>query len=92
MSRKRQLLVVEPDATIVAIYDDDLGDLFSAGQTTITRASHVEPTPSGRWIADMSPAIKQFKLECDNPILGPFPTRGAALAAEHSWLEASLFT
>jgi hypothetical protein len=84
-------LRVAPNGTILAIYDDALWDVFPDASMEITRASLVEPTPSGRWIADMSPAIKQFNLDVDNPILGPFTTRAAALKAEHEWLEKRLF-
>jgi len=82
---------VSPTGVITAIYDDALAGLFDQGETTIRRASHIEPTPSGKWIADMSPAIKHYNLECDNPILGPFDLRADALAAEHRWLEEKLF-
>jgi hypothetical protein len=83
---------IAPNGKIFALYDDILADLFPDSQMTIKRASFVEPTPSGRWIADMSPAVKRFNLNVDNPILGPFTTRSAALAAEHKWLLAKLFT
>lgn len=76
--------------TITAIYDDALRDFFG-GDVKITRASRVEPTPAGKWIADMSPAIKQFNIECDNPILGPFDLRADALTAEQDWLKDKLF-
>lgn len=88
---------VAPDGTMRMIYDDALADLLSQGIATITRASHVEPTPSGKWIADMTPAIKQLNLDCAcdacnvNPILGPFDLRQQALDAEHAWLEERLF-
>ena len=85
------ILDIAPNGDILAIYDDALAGLLSQGVPTITRASHVEPTPSGKWIADMTPAIQQFKLECDNPILGPFDLREEALRAERVWLEEKLF-
>lgn len=84
-------IVVAPDGALRALYDDALAELFGQGDVTIRRASHVEPTPSGKWIADMTPAIKHFKLECDNPILGPFDLRQTALDAERAWLEEKLF-
>ena len=84
--------LVKPGGRLVAIYNDALSEFLLLGEgINIRRASNVEPTPSGKWIADMSPAVKQFNLECDNPILGPFDLRGDALTAEQHWLEERLF-
>jgi len=85
MNRNNELLcVIAPDGTVTAVYDDDLADLFTElGQVTITRASHVEPTPDGQWTADMSPS--------GGPILGPFKLRQTALDEEIAWLEKKLF-
>ena len=52
--------------------------LLALGPAAIRRASHVEPTPDGRWTADLGPM--------DGPVLGPFTTRAAALDAEQVWL------
>ena len=71
-------LVVAPDGTVQAIYDETL-DLALLGRLSIRRASHVEPTPEGRWQADLSPV--------SGPVLGPFDRRSEALEAEHVWLE-----
>jgi len=71
-------LVVRSDGTVEYLYDDAL-DLTSLGRLTITRASHVEPTGSGQWTADLTPA--------NGPVLGPFRTRTEALHAERIWLE-----
>ena len=71
-------LVVAPDGTVQAIYDETL-DLALLGRLSIRRASHVEPTPEGRWQADLSPV--------SGPVLGPFDHRSEALEAEHVWLE-----
>jgi hypothetical protein len=54
-------------------------DLAAMGRPVITRASHVEPDASGRWLADLSPV--------GGPLLGPFARRSEALAAESAWLE-----
>ena len=70
-------LVVAPDGTVQAIYDEAL-DLTLLGRLAIRRASHVEPTPEGRWQADLSPV--------NGPVLGPFDRRSEALEAEHAWL------
>ena len=71
-------LVVAPDGTVQAIYDETL-DLALLGRLSIRRASHVEPTPEGRWQADLSPV--------SGPVLGPFDRRSEALEAERAWLE-----
>lgn len=77
-------LVVLPDGTIRSIYDERL-DLKSAGRISIARASHVEPSPSGDWLADLSPV--------DGPkTLGPFDKRSKALAAEVAWLQKNWLT
>ena len=72
-------LVITPTGQVRAIYSEEL-DLAVLGHPVITRASAVEPTPDGRWTADLSPV--------GGPVLGPFPHRSEALAAEVAWLEA----
>lgn len=68
------------NGNIQFIYSDELAEaLRSAGVIHIARASHVEPTPKGKWEADMSPL--------KGPKLGPFKTREAALLAEMKWIE-----
>ena len=63
------------------IHADALRPLMDLGTTTTRRASHVEPAPNGTdWMADLSPV--------DGPVLGPFTTRAAALAAERRWIES----
>ena len=42
------------------------------------RPAAIEPTPDGRWTADLGPA--------GGPVLGPFPRRSEALDAERAWL------
>lgn len=65
------------------IYDDELLDLTELGEVAIVRASHVEPFETGAgWQADMSPV--------DGPMLGPFPTRAAALLAETAWIDTNI--
>lgn len=69
---------ITPAGTIEFIYHDALRPLVAAGHAHIRRASHVEPTPDGRWTADLSPM--------HGPILGPYLTRAEALDAETDWL------
>ena len=64
--------------TLEFIYHDALRPLLTAGEATIRRASHVEPTPDGQWTADLTPL--------HGPILGPYLTRADALTAETDWL------
>jgi hypothetical protein len=73
-------LVVRPDGTLSCLYDEEL-DLSALGSLSISRASHVEPDESGRWLADLSPV--------GGPTLGPFVLRSEALQAEREWLEAN---
>ncbi len=76
-------LVITATGTVRCIHSDAL-PLKTLGRLQIDRASHVEPTPDGDWTADLSPVR--------GPLLGPFSTRGEALAAEHQWLEAHWLT
>jgi len=77
------------DDTVKFIYDDDIQEIIQEAVgdlIAIRRASYIEPsarTP-GHWEADMEPTAG---IPC---MLGPFPTRRAALAAEHAFLEAYL--
>ncbi len=71
-------LLVKPDGTVRAIYDEAI-NLGVLGRPTITRASHVEPSHDGHWTADLTPV--------GGPVLGPLDRRGEALEAERDWLE-----
>jgi hypothetical protein len=71
------ILVVKSDGQVRCIYGEEL-DLAALGPVEIRRASHVEPTVDGQWLADLRPV--------DGPVLGPFPRRSEALAAEVTWL------
>ena len=70
-------LFINTRGLVRAIYGEALS-VQSLGTVRIQRASHVEPDDSGNWWADLEPS--------GGPILGPFPLRSAALAAEHDWL------
>ncbi len=70
-------LLIQPCGNARCVYDEAI-DLSQLGRPTIQRGSHVEPTPDGQWTADLSPV--------NGPLLGPFPTRTVALAAEVAWL------
>jgi hypothetical protein len=70
-------LIVSPDGTIKAVYAEAI-DLGVLGYLVISRASHVEPNESGRWLADLTPVA--------GPVLGPFDLRSEALEAEQAWL------
>ncbi len=71
-------LVIASDGQMRCVYDETL-DLHKLGRVTIKRASHVEPTVDGKWIADLSPL--------KGPQLGPFRLRSEALDAERDWIE-----
>jgi len=76
-------LRIDPGGGIRCLYDDAL-DLSVFGPLKISRGSHVEPTSLGQWTADLSPV--------QGPVLGPFPNRTAALAAEREWLDTHWLT
>ena len=71
-------LHVAPAGQVRCLYDEAI-DLGQLGTLSITRGSYVEPAADGRWTADMAPV--------GGPVLGPFPHRSEALAAERHWLE-----
>jgi hypothetical protein len=73
-------LLVSPAGVVRFVYSDELAALApKLGPLTTARASHVEPAGAG-WEADLAPV--------DGPVLGPYGTRAAALAAEVDWLRA----
>jgi len=76
-------LVVRPGGAVYCLYGEEL-DLPQLGSLAIARGSHVEPTKTGQWTADMSPV--------HGPVLGPFPSRSDALTAERQWLEEHWLT
>jgi hypothetical protein len=76
-------LLIRTNGSVLCVYDEAI-DLSQLGQLTISRGSHVEPDQHGQWHADLSPV--------GGPVLGPFPLRSEALAAEHDWLEANWLT
>jgi len=71
-------LLIQVSGTVRCVFGEEI-DLGQLGQLSIRRGSHVEPTPDGQWTADLAPV--------QGPLLGPFPTRTAALNAEVSWLQ-----
>lgn len=71
-------LLINAGGGVRCVYAEAI-DLAVLGTLTIRRGSHVEPTPDGNWTADLAPV--------NGPVLGPFPTRSAALAAEQDWLQ-----
>ncbi len=71
-------LLIETSGTVRCVFVEEI-DLGQLGQLSIRRGSHVEPTLDGQWTADLSPV--------NGPLLGPFPTRIAALDAEVRWLQ-----
>jgi len=75
-------IVVQESGSISFIWDDALAPLLDLGSVEMQRASHVEPTESGQWIADLSPS--------GGPLLGPFRLRADALLSERLWLSAEM--
>jgi hypothetical protein len=72
-------LFIDTGGRVRCLYAETI-DLATLGSLSIERASHVEPTPSGQWLADLSPVR--------GPVLGPFSQRSQALAAEAAWLHS----
>lgn len=72
-------LVISKQGIVSCIYAESI-DLASLGRLSITRGSHVEPDANGQWRVDLSPV--------GGPVLGSFPHRSTALAAEYEWLES----
>lgn len=70
-------LLISSSGLIRCVYAEAV-DLATLGAVAIRRASRIEPDDQGRWWADLSPVA--------GPVLGPFPLRSAALAAEVAWL------
>jgi len=70
--------IITPGGEVKFVWDDQMAFLRELGLAEIVRASHVEPTPDGEWIADMGPS--------GGPVLGPYQLRCEALAAERQWL------
>ena len=71
-------LVFKPNGDGQCIYAESI-ELEAIGSIRIRRASHIEPTTHGKWIADLS-------LTHNGPLLGPFDKRTDALSAEVRWL------
>ena len=70
-------LVIYRGGVVRCVYAEAI-ELTQLGRMTVERASHVEPDADGQWRADLGPV--------GGPVLGPFPRRSAALAAEVAWL------
>ncbi len=73
-------LFVDGRGQVRCLYDEAI-NLALLGHLAIRRASVVEPDAGGSWHADLTPV--------GGPVLGPFPFRSQALAAEQRWLENS---
>ncbi len=70
-------ILIAPGGTVRCLYGEAI-KLAALGPLQIARASHVEPTADGQWLADLSPL--------SGPMLGPFDCRSEALAAEEAWI------
>jgi len=70
-------ILIDPSGMVRCLYGEAI-ELAALGLLQIRRASHVEPTADGQWLADLSPL--------SGPLLGPFVCRSEALAAEEAWI------
>ena len=75
---------IEPDGQMIFIYEDKKRFFLDLGETVIKRASHIEPTATAQWTADLSPI--------GGPILGPFDTHREALVAEVDYITNQMQT
>ena len=73
---------VDLTGKISFVYCDELRPLLQQGRAEIRRASTVEPTPDGRWQADLAPV--------GGPRLPICETRQEALQNEVQWLEQNI--
>ena len=80
-------IIIEADGTIRFVYSDALAEVFSDESLHTMRASHVEPAPTGGWLADMSPVGGPVLFHHDD--VG-FATRAEALAAERTYIAQHL--
>jgi len=76
-------LLIDPGGNVRTVYSEQL-DVGSLGTLSIRRGSHVEPTATGEWTADLSPV--------QGPVLGVFEKRSQAVAAEIQWLQRHWLT
>lgn len=86
------VVAIDRDGAARFLYSDaaSVCGLIRAVRGRTWRASHVEPAPDGTWSADMWPAARRLReigIEPGVTLLGPFRSRGAALAAEARWLK-----
>ena len=76
------MIIIRPNGTAEWTHSDELNFLKAATPTSTRRVSDVEPEGDS-WTANM--------YRIGGPLLGPFPTREAALRAERLWLEVEYF-
>ena len=69
---------VDEQGRLSFVHRDELSPLLTLGTPDVRRASVVNWTAAG-WVSNLSPVC--------GPMLGPFPTRAGAVAAEVAWLE-----
>lgn len=86
MSQQPITIKITQEGALVYVYQDDhpLASLAQDGRATTARASHVEPTPDGRWQADMAPV--------GGPLLPPTSARAESLALELTWIRENLLS
>lgn len=83
-SRNKAIKLVFRGGCMHSVYRDELQPLYKRlGETKLTRASMVEPTPEGKWVPDMT-------LSGGPASLGEFDKRADAINAEVKFLEARM--
>lgn len=78
-------ITVTPDGRLVFVYQDELQPLLAEGSAQTRRVSHVEPDQNAAgepgWSVDLCPI--------GGPVLGWYPLRADALAAEVNYLRSA---
>jgi hypothetical protein len=83
-----KLIVIEPDGTINALYDEVLAKL--GGKQKITRASSVEPEPDGKgWSVILTDALQNGKFK-GHVVARNVPLRSTAIRLEIDFIETNI--
>lgn len=74
-------LLIDPTGGVRCVYAEAI-DLNVLGSVTIERGSHVEPTPTGEWTADLAPVTTEFENVTFDPKHGSIRVRTDRIVME----------
>jgi hypothetical protein len=77
------VIKIGPDGSVFGLHQDWMHEL---GKADISRASYVEPTAAGQWQVTVLPC----RFVREQEILGTYPARAEALAAERRFFHAKM--